>query len=79
MVVQLTGLNLQDIVSLKRIQNWYLYQGYQIQKRRVTKVVDKYAYGTQVESHLFHATNDVCAMSISKDGFNRDYIGNNHG
>lgn len=78
-IAQLTGLQFKDITSLKRIQNWRLYQRYQIQKRRVTELVDKYDYGAEVERQLFHATNDNSAKSIIKDGFNRDYAGNSHG
>lgn len=78
-IAQTAGIGLSDIVWLRRIQNWNLYHSYQVHRKHVKEIVNEVAPETIVEKQLFHGTKYQNAMSISKNGFNRDYTGSNLG
>ncbi|XP_078717973.1 protein mono-ADP-ribosyltransferase PARP15-like [Lampetra fluviatilis] len=63
----------KTIISIKRIQNWRLYQCYMIMK----KSVDQKNEGKQNERILFHGTVKTSLHNINNSGFNRNYCGKN--
>ena len=67
------------LTSVERVQNWNLYQRYQLLKMTVAQAVDKYRPGTMVERRLFHGTKKEYTDSICREGFNRDYSRKSHG
>lgn len=64
---------------VERVQNWNLYQRYQLMKINVTQIVAKHRPGTVVEKRLFHGTKREFTDSICREGFNRDYSRKSHG
>ncbi|CAM9393115.1 unnamed protein product [Lampetra fluviatilis] len=63
----------KTIISIKRIQNWRLYQCYMIMK----KSMDQKNEGKQNERILFHGTVKTSLHNINNSGFNRNYCGKN--
>ncbi|XP_061408655.1 protein mono-ADP-ribosyltransferase PARP14-like [Lethenteron reissneri] len=63
----------KTIISIKRIQNWRLYQCYMIMK----KSMDQKNEGKQNERILFHGTCKTSLDNINNSGFNRNYCGKN--
>ena len=67
--------NLQNILSIQRIQNKRLYIHYSCQKEAFES---KYSNsGEIIELELFHGTSEESVKNICNNGFNRSYAGKN--
>ncbi|KAM7019145.1 protein mono-ADP-ribosyltransferase PARP14-like [Tautogolabrus adspersus] len=65
-----TGLTI-NIISIERVQNPTLWQGYQLKKKHMEKK-NKH---TKNERRLFHGTGADSIDLINQDGFNRSHAG----
>ena len=65
----------QNIVSVERIQNPFLYQAYQLRKQKMER--DDGARNN--ERQLFHGTNPDNITKINTQGFDRSFSGSAHG
>lgn len=64
----------QNIVSIARIQNPFLYQSYQLRKQKMEK-----ENGGDNERQLFHGTNPDNVTKINTQGFDRSFSGSANG
>ncbi|KAJ7361727.1 Poly (ADP-ribose) polymerase [Desmophyllum pertusum] len=64
----------QNIVSVERIQNPFLYQAYQLRKQKMES-----DNGGNSERQLFHGTNPDNITKINMQGFDRSFSGSAHG
>lgn len=64
----------QNIVSIARIQNPFLYQSYQLRKQKMKK-----DNGGDNERQLFHGTNPDNVTKINTQGFDRSLSGSANG
>ncbi|EDV22981.1 uncharacterized protein TRIADDRAFT_58758 [Trichoplax adhaerens] len=78
-IYSLLGNSNIEVTQVERVQNWNLYQRYQLMKMDVAKIVDEYQPGTIVERQLFHGTQLNFIDRICQAGFNRDYSGKSNG
>lgn len=64
----------EEIKSIERIQNPFLYQGYQLRKQKMNR-----DNGGNNEQQLFHGTNPDNVTKINTQGFDRSFAGSAHG
>ena len=62
------------IFQIERIENYYLFEHYQVAKSHVSRVSDP---GVEVERQLWHGTAKDALNNIYAGGFNRSYCGKN--
>ncbi|XP_007443322.3 poly [ADP-ribose] polymerase 14, partial [Python bivittatus] len=67
------GCPTYTIEKIERVQNPYLWQGYQVKKQQIDK---KNGHGNN-EKILFHGTPSSTLIPIYQTGFNRSYAGKN--
>ena len=70
----LETLHSVDIVSIERVQNYYLYQAYQLLKQKMES--DR---GESNERQLFHGTIPDNTKKINYSGFDWRFSGSAHG
>lgn len=78
-ITDLARLDGIQFTKLQRVQNWNLYYRYQLRKKEVTAVIERYQPGIDTERRLFHGTESQKVGSICRVGFDRDYSGTSHG
>ena len=61
-----------EIIELRRIQNFNLYERYNVLKEQMKKTISG---DYKLERELFHGTNKAACEQINHQGFNRNFAG----